>query len=179
MIIQSPSENSGPTEPRAPVPETVRGDVNPYRGLDPHGVAPSEQWSDVPAFDGTRLVEYPPEKEEPDPIPVRIVQEGPKELRTFRVRAFPLPTNGLVSQVLGAHEWRSTVKIKNTGTVTAYILDSPSGGSSIGSAPMNGYPLAQNESVDLTAQTAVYACNDGSTTVPILVIIEQYTVNLP
>lgn len=75
-------------EPIEPVPEEYVGDNNPYRGIENHGVAPTESPSPVPGYSSEIEVEYLEEEQEPTPVPVRIVQTGPQYRRTFRTIGF-------------------------------------------------------------------------------------------
>lgn len=172
MILQNNVATLGDTTEDKPVPEHVHGDFLPYRGQDVHGVAETAKPVGVPGNDGTIAVVYEDPEPEPEPIPVRVVNQRGRELRLHRPIVVPLPANGAVQQVIGRHEARSSIRIKNTGTVVAYLLTGMSG------AIMTGYPMAVNETMDLSSQGAVYMCNDGSATAGAVAILEQYSVEL-
>ncbi len=71
------SGNSTMQDPRqraiTPVLESYEGDNNAYRGIEQHGVPQTEEFSDVPGYDGTVLVPYDEPEKQPDPVPVKII----------------------------------------------------------------------------------------------------------
>jgi len=159
------------TESQAVRWPTGAGQFNPYRGMDVHGVASPDVWQDVPAPD-TATAEVPVYQEpvEPEPIPVRIVSEAARELRTHRVGTVPIKPLSEVTVVLGRHESRVRALVTNTGTIPVYVVNDRSGQS------FNGFPLAINATYEFTDEDALYIVNDGSATPGIIAYIEFYTI---
>lgn len=159
-----------------PVPERVAGHVFPYRGMETHGVDPNNNWRDPEEYDGYERgieVDSEPLPQEPDPIPVRVVQDGAREIRrTTNFRAFATGSikGGGASQVVSARfqsHTRRSAKVKNMDSTTVYI-----GTSQESASVMNGWPLAQNEVYETTGEDAIWALGTGTIESPLAVQVE-------
>ena len=165
-----------------PIPESIHGHVFPYRGMEQHGVAPTEDDRTLPAdyWDERRGVEieYEPDRPAPDPIPVYVVNSGGRELR--RLRVFRAYATGSASPVGGARNvvnsdaisgTRRRVKIKNLDTTTVYIGDEANTASA-----MHGWPLAQNEVYETDSQEDLWALGTGTADSPLAVAVEYAVI---
>jgi hypothetical protein len=108
-----------------PVLEHVEGQNFPYRGMYDHGVEPTEKPHDPSMYgvdpdhvDGHIVGLEAPEKE-PEPIPVRLVQEFKQELRRFGSGRMTVDFTSLNNaanravELIGRSETRTSVKILN------------------------------------------------------------------
>ncbi len=154
-----------------PLPEAYVGDNNPYRGVVDHGVPVSGSPDGFHGYADTISGVYEPERDEPDPIPVRVVNVAGRELRRFRTGQEILDsTTGLVARMLaGRNLARVDISIKNTGAQTMWIGENES------VALYTGYPLAAGAEKVFTHQDAIFAvAASGQTTT--VAILEQFTV---
>lgn len=153
-----------------PVQEAVEDDWNPYRGYEMHGVEQTADPVEIPGYDGTVPVEYEKSEPEPKPTPVRIVNEGSRERRAFRVnRAY---SNGTPALIVRQYDRRSSVQIRNlSATKRVFIGPDPT------VTNWTGFPVEANGTFSTNAETAVYAVTEDETTVE-LAIYTEYTVEL-
>jgi hypothetical protein len=174
-------DSARPTGKVDPIPERVAGPVFAYRGQETHGVHPGDkdiarpdEWSSERA-----TVEYDPAPDPgPDPIPVRIVQEGSTEvIRSRFTRSYAPPVDaaghGVAQQVIGG-DWeqrrRIKVKIKNLDAALIYI------GSDANSATaMSGWPLAQNEVLEVNSHEPLFALGTLTTGPQALAVMTEYS----
>ena len=163
-------------EPIEPVPEEYAGDNNPYRGIETHGVAPTERPSPVPKFTSGVEVEYLDEVREPEPVPVRIVQSGPEFKRTFRVDGHQYNYSdfgGRPFRLLPREPYRVKVTIIATnGLFEMYI-----GASDQLKDWSGGYPISRGRSVSI--ETTVVICPliaDSSATNMRVAFIAEYQI---
>lgn len=154
-----------------PILESYSGSNHPYRGIEQHGVAdtaspddPTPEWPN-----GTRSVVYADIPKEPDPIPVKIVQEGLSERRRLRTLQYAL-SPGQVARIVSANPNRTKVRIKNTAAFTIYFSDMES------VSAFMGYPLNQNETLDLDTQDELYAFNPDAVNTATVAIVDQFSV---
>jgi len=131
-----------------PVPEHYEGVNFPYRGTEKHGVeVPKDAHYDTREFqydEDEDEIDYLPEEPEPDPIPVKVVTDTARERldwRAIRFRVTDVP-----QQILGRHDRRKAVRIKNHGllngepnTTPVYIGNDP------GLRPYTGFEIAPDE----------------------------------
>lgn len=158
--------NKGAIEP---VPESYEGTNNPYRGIEAHGVDPTETPRDPVGWAEGVPVVYEDEQQPTEVVPVEIVS-GTRELK--RVRFFhAYATTPDAKQVVGLDESRSKVSIKNLGASTVYI-----GNEAVTAGLMHGWPLAQNESKEFTDQDELYAWSSHATDAMPLAVIVEYAV---
>jgi len=157
--------------PTAPILETYEGTNHPYRGVEQHGVSDTGDPSDpVREFsDGTRKVIYEEPPKEIDPVPVRIVQEGSQELRTLRTWQYSLSA-GQVARVIPANPNRTKVRIKNLAAFAVYIGGDPA------VAAFTGYPLNQNETLELDTQDEVYVLNPDLVLNANVAFVDQFSL---
>lgn len=140
-------------------PQThVPARVLPYRGIETHGV----DITDAPDIDAdeadygtTVAVPIEPPESEPEPVPVRIVQSGRRERRTFRsVVAYANGTNrsNQGSQLLGRDDSRTKATIRNKSVdAELWISHAPEYAN-----PQFGFFLAAGERYDTSSQDAIY-----------------------
>lgn len=162
-----------PNRPQAtePVVESYVGDNHPYRGTEAHGVKDTTEPLEDMDYSEGRPVMYdePSEIDEPDPIPVVVVNRSGRERRKMRtIIGYAGGTDfGSARRVLGEDESRTNARIKNTQAQTVYLGSEPHLAKS-----GYGYPLAQNETYDTRTQEEVFASVDNATDVALPVIIE-------
>jgi hypothetical protein len=142
---KAPQDHEEPTEPEI-IGAAVQ--VFPYRGTEDHGVPTKGIYTPLPDFSDTEFAEYEPESPQPDPVPVRIVSQGAKELRrwtTHYVMAGSSP-----SLLLSRREDRTSARLKNEGGVT--ILLAPENSISVAT----GYKLAPGEEFTTNGESEVW-----------------------
>lgn len=144
-----------------PVPDRYARDFIPYRGDVDHGqkVGPAEiynrelneaMWKDEPEPDNE------PEDKSPDPIPVRIVQSGKREIKSWRAsRAY---ASSEVSRIVGRNDSRTSLRIKNLGKSKVWI-----GEDAMTAATHIGYPLPVDSDLTLSAIEDVWAVTEPTT----------------
>lgn len=145
--------------PIKPVPEKYKGVNFPYRGIEMHGV-------DVPEgteYD-TREFQYPeddgkaeilPAPIEPDPIPVKVVTETARERLDWRAARFSVNTRA--QQVLGRHDKRKAVRIRNHSETEAIYI-----GNDAGMQAYTGFMIPPGEELYPFHSTEdVWACTDS------------------
>jgi hypothetical protein len=161
--------------PQTPVPERGPETVFAYRGQELHGVpqvGTPDLYDEVPAGESVLVHELPPE---PDPIPVRIVRGGGRELARWRtLRAY---AGDDVTQALGRDEARNTTIIRN---LSSTALDRVWIGSDQHTAnSAYGFPLDPGAQVTLSTEDPIWIRRDGaSPTNPIpCAILTEYTVH--
>lgn len=161
-------------------PATGAGQFNPYRGADVHGVASADVWQDVSAPEVDTVKVPVQEEREQEPVPVRIVTEGGRERKIFRVYVeyvTPL-VDGPARQIVGLNEHRTKVTVFNTDVGGNGILLSDRAEN----LPWAGIPVestaAGNAKEEFTSESPVYCCAGGiaSGTKVRLVIKEEYSV---
>lgn len=170
-------EEMAPDRPRptAPILETYEGSNHPYRGIESHGVAdtgkpsdPQTEWND-----GTRKVVYDDNKNEPDPVPVKIVEQGGREIKSWRIITDKVPANNGIRRVVGANPRRTGLRIKNNNNFFLYI------GSNESVASYTGYPMGSFESLDLDIQDEVWVSNPDAANLADIVVIEYFSIPVP
>lgn len=180
--MPNPLIKSGPANTSKDVPDRLGlrpaiegypGDVFPYRGTEDHGVTATDKPTQPGDWQTGRDVEYMERPVEQDPIPVRIVEEGSRELRRFRVFVGYAggTTNNMPKQIVGQDEERSTVRISNTSTdKTVWISHSAEQASSV-----YGYPISAGEELVLYTHMAIYAMSDNASDLGVRVLVEYST----
>lgn len=141
-----------------PVLESFRGSNHPYRGIEIHGVEDTEQPHDpVPERpDGTRTVLYDEPAKEIDPVPVKIVTEGRKELRRAQFSTYSV--GNTPTRIIGRRS-RESVNIKNDGPFDVVLTAEPIVGL------IAGYKLPVNDSISLDTEDDIWCyCVDTSQT---------------
>lgn len=164
-----------PERPHAidPVPEHVKGDNNPYRGLESHGVpadnepTPPGMWADN--HEGFNYVEPPLEV---DPIPVEIVTRYGREFRRHRMHRMSIDnTHGV--QFIGRNESRTSIVLQNRDAANSiFISHAPIDAQNFAIA---GWELAKGESVTINSQAAIFAVGSNAA-VATLQAIEYYVL---
>lgn len=168
-VQYAPSEIPNPIRPL----QRTSGWVFPGRGSEAHGVDPNlstpEPVKDV--FDQSHVIpleEKPPERAEV-PTPVRIVSEGDKEDKQWRV--LQSEANANPTQIVGKNRNRTNLIVHNAGTTA--ILVGPDGPS----ASLFGFPVPAGSQIMLSGYGAVYAISGDGSSQPVNLLME-YVVEL-
>ena len=165
---RSKGKPEGKPEALAPLIETVDGQtyVNPYRGLEDHGVDPTGKYAPVEEWDGEADEVYDkPEKDAPTPIPVKVVSEDAKEEKRFRVSPAYARQGGAL--VVNRNDGTSKVTLRNAGISTVFISERVD----LATAE-NGWPLDAGKELVLSTNREVYAGTADSAQVRVLALIE-------
>lgn len=146
-----------------PVPENYKGVNFPYRGTNKHGVeVPEDAQYDTREFqfdmpDEDDLPEYVEAEDEPEPIPVRLVQDSARERLEFRT--LRMNVRDVRTQLANRLDSRRNLTIKvDTGVSALYIGDDTV-------TTYTGYKLDQGESITFRSTETIYAVcapGDGS-----------------
>lgn len=171
------SQSKKVLRPEAIVPEmeAYAGHNHPYRGTEDHGVMPvDDPLPELDYADG-RLAEYSDSPPDPEPIPVRIVTKGGREIRRFRpmvAYAGPTDVNGVTTpkQILAKDDSRKNATIRNSNTETIYISDEAETAN-----VTYGYPIPQNATYQTESQEAVYASIAKTTSASVSIAVEYAT----
>lgn len=147
-------------EPATPIAETYAGDNNPYRGTEQHGVEDNNEPHPTPGYTTRNVpVRTDPPPPNYDPIPVRIVEEGGREIRSMRTVVMFAPNSGNAALILGRDENRTFARFKNPDEAQViYINHNPH---TVDSAAMNGFPVGPGEHYETQTQEEVYASAPG------------------
>jgi hypothetical protein len=142
-----------------------------YRGTETHGVAITEDWSEVEPYGANEtVVEIQPNEPEPEPIPVRVVSgDESRELRDIRF-LHEYATDG-PTRIVGKNEGRTNLKIRNLSAGTRVWL-----GSTESLAPFVGYPLDGGAEFSTPSQSDIWAMSGTPGTTVELAIAYDYTV---
>lgn len=170
QMVTSKTDVERPTSVE-PVPESVSGHVNAYRGMEQHGVEPTANYAAMPGFDESDepLESYAPREEPADPIRVIVVNQSARERRNMRtVVGYAGSDTGNATAVLGADRARSSARIRNThDTAVVYISHEERTANA-----MSGYPIRAGEYYDTHTQAEVYAKSDQTENIPVAIAIE-------
>lgn len=149
-----------------PVEDPDYAEVFPYRGTEQHGVDAGRPWTPTDAtassWEGPIKSEAP--DIDPEPVPVRIVQEKNDELRTFH--AFQTGCAGSAVNIVGRDTKRTDVTIKNTSAANTVWI-----GSDTSVTPTNGYPIAAGSSETLAVDEPIYAVATNAAAATLAVIV--------
>lgn len=171
-----------PDRPQAipPVPEEYEGVNFPYRGVGNHGVEPTKGVDPEAYYDRTsydmdpdNFESLPPEKE-PDPVPVRIVNENARERYHFRTVSMTIPTTSDTVELCGRNDNRSLLRIRVPGSSPGSIVF----GGSRNLSPGTVYTLAAGQEIEFRTTEPVFVNASNPAQAPTLMFIETYTVGL-
>lgn len=139
-------------EPLKPVPEHYAGKNYPYRGTETHGVPdPTYTEPDVEFKGEDQHAVYEEPVPETPPIPVRIVTEHSREIKSFRVVRYLVDMTAIL--LLGQERERTKCRIRNTDPVNTVFI-----GASGLNPWLNGYPILPGQEVAEIATTdAIWA----------------------
>lgn len=160
-LVQTQQNTGQPVQnrpvPEAPDLEHYAGHNNPYRGIEPHGVEPVNDPYDVPQIEpGDRVVTFEKPKPLPDPIPVKVVREGPDEIVESIVR-HEYAQISESRRLLNKNKERSTARITNLSANAADIVwVSPDAGVQ----KFTGYPIKAGAEFTCTVQTDLWMIAD-------------------
>lgn len=168
--VPTSSGNTAPLQPRTERMEPINF---PYRGQQQHGVpAPQSPWipqdADAQSWEGEEV--YDANEVPIEPVPVIIVRESQREIRSWR--AYRMLANTISSMCVGQNECRTRVVIQNVanaGSETAYI------GHTSNVTSMDGYPLLAGASIEINSEEEVYCitASDASNTVELGILSEH------
>lgn len=155
-----------------PVMEAYEGDNNAYRGIEDHGVPSSRSLAvaiDDDYNEDSVSGIYVPEKPDPDPIAVRIVDLAKRELRRFNSYTEIIPAGGQARMIAGRNPART--KITFMATANWFI------GNTESLSSFNSFLVAANGTRDMTTEDAVFACQAPDAVAPLLIyVLEEFTV---
>lgn len=168
MKLGTPVQSKDPERPTGavtPVPEVVVGTVFPYRGMETHGVAPTQDWRNTADYegdyDGEGPVAYEPIPDNIDPIPVFIVETEAKGRQIERGTCFRGYAGANSAQNVLSADYqgrrRRSAKIKNLDATVVYI-----GYSADQATPISGWPLVTNEVFEAVGEDDVWAYGIGA-----------------
>lgn len=141
-----------------PAPENYQGTVFPYRGMQQHGVHPSQSVDPPDHMAEGGMVTVAPPHKGPDPVPVRIVQGGTKEYSQWR--AFQAYVSGSPTQVVNRKENRANLTLRNlSDTVHVWI------GPDANVTKQTGFRLDKGASFSLAGEAEIWAVSDDGTMV--------------
>lgn len=130
-----------------------------YRGTELHGLD-MHGTPDDPidyALEGDPVVyETPPAQ--PDPIPVYVVSDNPRILRTCRVSRVYAPADGSIVSVLGKFQARTNARLRNLSAVAGDRLWVATAQHLAG--PNTGYPLDPGAEFPTTSEMDFYVMAD-------------------
>lgn len=138
-------------EPIEPIVEQYEGTNLPYRGVQYHGVEPTERPQEPEGYANAVEVDYLDAEPTQEAVPVRVVNRTDRYQRTARADTFTLVANIPVN-VAGREDTRTSLKIVNThATQTVYI------GFAANMTNWNGsYPLAAGKDITTVSQDDVF-----------------------
>lgn len=175
---QLPGQASPPAEQPdrvKPVPEHYKGVNFPYRGTEKHGVeVPEDARYDSREFEADfpdEDVDYLPPEDEPEPVPVRVVQGSARERLDWRAVRFHVTTRP--QQVVGRHDKRRSLRIKVHSGVSAIYI-----GPDSGVTDYVGFKIDQNEHIDIRSTEEIWAVCGGTTDTSEISIMYEYGVEL-
>ena len=158
--------------PITPVPESYAGHNFPYRGIETHGVEPTEQPLEPADWEPGRPVHYEQPEPEPQPVPVRIVSEAGREIRRFRT--FGMVTGvqgGEPRAIVGRDEERSSVTVKHVATdVVVWVSHAPETANDI-----EGFPLTTGDTFVTQSHMPIFAWADETDPTSVYVSVEYAT----
>jgi hypothetical protein len=145
-----------PVELPDPVLERPVGGWLPYRGYVDHGVAVDDHETEAYAteengyWEGRPVPYEEPAKPGADPVPVRIVNDAPNEMKRFRVSRTQATTSG--NQLLGRNPRRNSVRLRNMDAANIlYIHHEPNYTSWL------GYPILPGTDLEIQGGEPLYA----------------------
>jgi len=152
-----------------PVVNRELGDNNAYRGIESHGVPRTNEWTQVPsALDENEEVEaFDVSHAAIDPIPVKIVNEGMRELRSWQVR-HEYATNA-ANRILPLNKHSTKTRVRNIGAATVWVAPD------VSVAVFTGYPIPINTEWVFEGQTEVWAISEDGAQQH-LVIMSEVTI---
>lgn len=158
--------------PLEPVPHHEAGRVNPYRGMEMHGVSPTvDPVEPPPVLDEGEHITYDAPVHEPEPVPVRIVTERSNERQLFRVIKEYATSDGGRKVFSGRHGIRSIRVCNLDASVTVWISDSPNPG------PGFGFPIYAKSTLELdnSRDSTLYAISENGAQIGLAILIEYVT----
>lgn len=158
-----------------PVPERTEGVFFPYRGTQNHGVKQPEtaepyEYYEQDQWDTDENGKILDPEPEPEPIPVKVVQDTARERLNWR--AIQVPVNDVKSRIVGRHEKRRSVTVRNPGLSQSVYI-----GADESVSTYTGYQLEQGTSVTLRTTEDIWAvCASGEASV--IHVVYEYAVEL-
>lgn len=157
-------EPAGNTEEVQPIPERSYAPVFPYRGVEQHGV-PVENQPWIPQDANEATWDGAPEYQETpvpiEPIPVVIVNENQREIRSWRAYTASVRKNESVL-IVGQNPRMTRVLIKVVAVSNDDRIVSVSHEGNVNL--MNGFPILPGETLEISTEEEVYAILNSSAT---------------
>lgn len=152
-----------------PEPEHYAGVNFPYRGTETHGVEPphgAEYDTREFQYPEEHPIKYLPEEEEKPPIDVRVVNSSARERLDWRAVRVSVDDTG--QQILGRHDKRSAVRIRNhDATNPVYI------GRSNGVQSYTGFMIpANSELYPFRSTEEIWGITDSGNVVEVSVMYD-------
>ena len=171
-----------PDRPNAivPVPEDYEGTNFPYRGVGNHGVEPTpgvdpEAYYDRTSYDmNPDKFESIPAEKEPDPVPVRIVNENARERYNFRTGTMQLLPNADPVELFARNDNRSLVRLRVPGTSSGSFLVSHNRSMAAGMS----YTLSPGNEIEFRTTEPIYVVQVTASQAPTIMYLETYTTGL-
>lgn len=153
-------QDTSAPQPITPVLEGYAGSNHPYRGLEQHGVQDTVEPNDPETYGfdvddpnadgGVHFVPVQEDPKEPEPIPVKVIQEFKRELRTFATDRLTISGSD-VKEIIGRDTDRSSFKLRNlTADKTLVVCHSREDMS------IRGFYLYAGTEISLTTEEPVY-----------------------
>ena len=166
-VNEEVEEGPAPNAMLVPDMEEYAGLNIPYRGTEMHGVDP--RFTTLPPDEETEggvayVVPPDEEKPDPDPVPVRIVQESSDEYDDWHTDQMMVSAKAI--QIVGRDRRRSSLTIKNLSTTnTLYV-----GKEQAATNYAMGFPIDPGSELSLSSTEAVWGrSGDGEMLIAILV----------
>jgi hypothetical protein len=147
---EAPEHESAET----PILEAVVGSNNPYRGSQDHGVMPTAKPSPTPDNTGSIPALFELEEPPPEPIPVRIVQQGTREIRRFTTQQVPVGSAPV--RVLGRDANRRAATVAVADPVVVWF------GGDFGVSAFSGWGLSNGGQLKIEANDEVWAVSSDA-----------------
>lgn len=166
------SKTPGRTEPIPPQMEAAEGDNIPYRGIVDHGVPVAHTFHDFAGYEDTEEGSDKEYEKEPDPIPVRIVTAGGRELRRARTWQDIVPDTTTVRKIAGRNEARTSIVIYNNSAALVWV------GFTESVTAYTGFPVNNAGTLSLKCENEIFAVGTSGTPQQ-LCMCEEYSVEEP
>lgn len=161
-----------------PVVDRFAGRINPYRGQEEHGVA-GNAFTELPdEWDEGHPVQYEPEYDPPEPVPVTIMNQSAPQIRMLRTSQISLRSDN-TQLMVAKNPNRTKVRLANlSATTDVWISANVSG---VAGGP-NTFPLLRSTAtfstqLELETTQAIYGVySDGAVASVLVAILEHYTV---
>lgn len=174
--FDEPRGGTTPLQPRVDRMEPVNF---PYRGQEQHGVpAVGRPWIPQDAEEQSWQGEetYDAEATEIVPVPVVIVQDSHREIRSWRAHHGIATTTP--SLCVGQNPRRSRVRITNIRNAVAPDGDTVYVGHTSNVTPLDGYPIRPDETLEILTEEEIYCVTAATALLPVEIgIILEHAIS--